>query len=134
MNNQKLNYNQKLKTNARELRKGRVRSEVMLWQELQKKKFKGLTFNRQISIGNYIVDFFCAKAKVAIEIDGKSHQIKQEYDKKRDEYLQNQGLTVIHIEHLHVIDRLDYVMYHLEKHSAFASHTPPPARGGTPLS
>jgi len=134
MEKQKINYNQDLKGNARELRKGRNRAEVMLWQELQKKKFKGLTFNRQVSIGNYIIDFFCAKAKAVIEIDGDSHIGKEEYDKMRDEYLQSQGLTVIHIEHMNVIYRLDYVIYLLERHPAFVSHTPPPARGGTPLS
>jgi len=150
MERQKINYNQNLKGFARNLRKGRIRSEVMMWQELQKKKFKGHTFNRQVSIGGYIVDFFCAKAKVVIEIDGKTHDAKQEYDKKRDQYLQSQGLTVIHVEHMNVIRRFDYVMYHLERHPAFESHTPSasppplflkgeshtpaPPNGATPLS
>ena len=123
---QKITYNQNLKDNARELRKDRNYAEVLLWQQLQKKKFKGLTFNRQISIGNYIVDFFCAKAKVVIEIDGKSHTEKAEYDRQRDEFLQSQGLTIIHIEHMLVIHRLDFVMHDLEKHPAFLSHTPSP--------
>jgi S-adenosylmethionine:tRNA ribosyltransferase-isomerase len=58
----------------------------------------GLDFDRQKIIGNYIVDFFCASIGLVIEIDDKtSHEWKENYDEKRDEYLKSLDLEVIHI-------------------------------------
>ena len=93
-----LPFNPKLLTRARALRKAGSLPEALLWREISGKKLNGLDFDRQKIIGNYIVDFFCASQFVVIEIDDKStHDNKVEYDIKRDKYLHNLGLTVIHI-------------------------------------
>ncbi len=57
----------------------------------------GISFRRQVVIGNYIVDFYCRKAKLAIEIDGAQHYVPDsiEYDKERTEYLENCGIRVL---------------------------------------
>ena len=115
-----LPYNPKLRERARELRKVKNLSEVLLWKKLYKKKFKGYDFDRQKIIGNYIVDFFCAECYVVIEIDGKSHDDKFEYDSERNAFLEGLGLLVIHITAQDVLDDLDGVMDTLHNHLAFS--------------
>ena len=119
-------YNKRNKGKARQHRKhGYLWSEVLMWKALQKKQFLGLTFNRQITIGPYIVDFFCAKAKVAIEVDGETHEGKEEYDAERDKYLQGLGLTVIHVNAMDVNLRLDTIVKTLKEHPVFKPFTYP---------
>ncbi|HPR18718.1 MAG TPA: DUF559 domain-containing protein, partial [Candidatus Cloacimonadota bacterium] len=91
-----IKYNSKLKKRARKLRNDSTLSEVLLWREIKGKKL-GYDFHRQKPIGNYIVDFYCPKLKLVIEIDGMSHAGKLEYDSKRNNYLKNSGLNVLHI-------------------------------------
>ena len=118
-----LPYNSKLKERAKALRKAGNLAEVLFWQEVHKRKFKGFDFDRQKIIGNYIVDFYCVNCQVVIEIDGDSHNDKQEYDAKRDAFLQSLGLTVIHITAKDVLQNLGSVMGGLYYHPALT--TPP---------
>jgi very-short-patch-repair endonuclease/restriction endonuclease S subunit len=118
-----LPYNPKLKQRAKELRKAGNLAEVLFWQEVKNKQFKGLDFDRQKIIGNYIVDFYCANVNLVLEIDGSSHDDKQEYDAKRDAYLEGLGLTVIHIADGDVLKNLTSTMNYLWDHPAFS---PPP--------
>ena len=87
--------NPKIKTNAQELRKNMTKEERHLWYDCLKEL--PITINRQKVIGNYIVDFYCADAKIVIELDGSQHFEEQgiEYDAKRDGYLKSLGLTVL---------------------------------------
>jgi very-short-patch-repair endonuclease len=90
--------NDVFKNRARELRKQGIMSEVLLWNQLKNKKLLNLDFDRQKVINNkYIVDFYCSRYNLVIEIDGYSHNDKGEYDLKRDNYLTNIGLKIIHI-------------------------------------
>ncbi len=126
-----LPFNPDLKERAKELRKAGNLAEVLFWQQVHKKKFKGYDFDRQKIVGNYIVDFYCANVGVVIEIDGKSHDDKQEYDAKRDEFLQSLGLTVIHITAKGILQHLRETMAWLEEHPAM-QEVPPPRPAGTP--
>ena len=119
-----LPYNPKLKQRAKELRKAGNLPEVLFWQRVHKKKFKGYDFDRQKIIGSYIVDFFCTNYNVVIEIDGSSHDGKQEYDAERDAYLKSLGLTVIRIPAKDILKNLDATMEWLYDHPAL-SGTPP---------
>ncbi len=119
-----LPYNPKLKDRARDLRKAGNLSEVLFWKQVRNKQFKGFDFDRQKIIGNYIVDFYCTNCNVVIEIDGSSHDNKQEYDAKRDAYLKSLGLEVIHIDDLDIKKNLGGVMDRLYHHPAL-SGTPP---------
>ena len=85
-------YNPKLKALSRELRKKGTLSEPLLWNVLKGRRIKGYQFMRQKPVGNYIVDFFCSKLKLAIEIDGISHNGKGESDKIRQQKLESLGL------------------------------------------
>ena len=92
----KLPENESLRKRARELRKKSTLSEVIFWNAVKNKQIDGLDFDRQRVIGNYIVDFYCPALQMIIEIDGTSHDGKQEYDRKRDAYLHSLGLHVFH--------------------------------------
>ena len=123
-----LPYNPKLKERARELRKAGNLPEVLFWNEVKNRQFKGYDFDRQKIIGNYIVDFYCTNCNVVIEIDGSSHDEKQEYDAERDAYLESLGLTVIHIPVEDVMKRIKETMNWLYEHPALE----PPRPSGTP--
>jgi len=78
-----ITYDSHLKKYSRKLRKQGTYAEVLLWSILKKRHIKGYRFNRQKPIGQYIVDFYCSKLKLVIEIDGISHDEKQEKDRIR---------------------------------------------------
>lgn len=89
--------NSKLTKLARELRKNQTKEESLLWYNFLRKA--PVRFHRQDVIGDYIVDFYCHKAKLVIELDGSQHFEKegQMKDATRDAYLQAQGLRVLRI-------------------------------------
>ena len=92
-----LPYNKQLVSRARDLRKSHSLPEALLWREIKGRKINGLDFDRQKIIGNYIVDFFCAGIGTIIEIDDKTHELKEQYDNVRDSYLQSLGLRIVHV-------------------------------------
>ena len=98
----KIYYNPKLKELAKKLRKNSTLAEILLWNELRSRKMKGYQFMRQKPIGNYIVDFFCSKLKLVIEIDGASHNDKLKKDRIRQERLGALGLKVLRFQDLTV--------------------------------
>lgn len=122
-----LPYNPKLKEKARELRQAGNLSEVLFWNQVKNKQFKGFDFDRQKIIGNYIVDFYCSNCQVVVEIDGSTHNDKVDYDQQRDNYIVSLGLTVIHIPVNDVMFKLGKVMEMLFDHPAFQA--PLPRRG-----
>ena len=84
----KLYYNPKLKKLARRLRNNMSLPEILLWNQLKGKKL-GYDFHRQKPIDNYIVDFFCPKLKLIIEVDGEVHKDKGEDDIERQSKLES---------------------------------------------
>lgn len=118
-----LPYNPALKERAKAHRRAGNLSEILLWNQLKKKQFFGLDFDRQKIIGNYIADFYCAEKQVVLEVDGSSHYDKVEYDARRDAYLQTQGLTVIHIQVSDIFNKMAEVMTFLRCHPALVEMT-----------
>ena len=107
-----LYYNKNLKGYSRQLRKDMTNAERLLWSRVRRKQLQGHQFYRQKIIGNYIVDFYCPKAKLVIEIDGSQHY-EDEHIKKdnvRDDYLREQRLTVLRLSDRDVFDNLDGVI------------------------
>jgi len=121
----KLYYNNNLKLLARNLRNSSTLSEVLLWNCLRKKKLLGYKFLRQKPIGNYIVDFYCTKLLLVIEIDGFTHDNKYEYDINRQKYLENIGLVVLRFRDEDVKNNLFGVIKAIEKW--VNEHTPGPS-------
>ena len=87
--------NKKLKERSNELRNNATKQENHLWYDFLKNC--RLQFYRQRIIGNFIVDFYCPKAKLVIELDGKQHYEEEtmEHDALRTEYLNSLGLYVL---------------------------------------
>ena len=89
-----LPYNPKLKQLVKDKRKAGILSEVLFWVQVHKGKFHKIDFDRQRIIGNYIVDFYVKTLGLIVEIDGNSHDYKQDYDAERQLYFENLGLKV----------------------------------------
>ena len=83
--------------NARRLRRALSPPEVWLWSRLRQRAPGLPTFRRQHPIGPYVLDFYCAKARLAIEIDGMSHDVgdRAERDLRRDARLEARGVTMM---------------------------------------
>ena len=90
--------------------------EVILWNELKDDKFWGFDFNRQRCIDNYIVDFYVKTLGLVIEIDGSSHNGKEEYDAQREAYLRSLGLRIFRIQVVDVMKQISMVMAGLEEY------------------
>jgi very-short-patch-repair endonuclease len=82
---------------VRTLRGHPTDGEKKLWQHLRNRQLSGAKFGRQQPFGPYILDFYCAESKLAVELDGGQHGepkgVRQ--DKQRDEYLKREGVTVL---------------------------------------
>lgn len=98
-------YNKALKTTARRLRGEMTEAEQHLWRHLRRKQIHGVQFNRQKPILDYIVDFYCAKAKLVIELDGSQHfeAEHREKDRTRDAALAELGLLVLRFDNRQVL-------------------------------
>ncbi len=123
-NYKQLPYNSALKDKARALRKAGILHEVLLWNELKSKKLNGLDFDRQKIIGDYIVDFYCPEKSLVIEVDGDSHNVKQDEDVRRDAFLNSLGLKVIRLLAKDVFQNMEGVIKYLRDHPALTG-TPP---------
>jgi len=99
---------------SKENRKAGILAEVLFWQQVHKGKFYGINFNRQKIIGNYIVDFYVPSLSLVIEIDGWSHNYKEEYDLVRESYLKSFGLKIFKIADIEVNRNLSWVMNSLK--------------------
>ncbi len=116
----KIPYQPYLKELARKLRNEGTPGEAILWPYLKNKNFMGYRFHRQKPILNYIVDFFSSELMLAIELDGYSHDERQEYDKKRDQEISALGITVIRFQESDVRFNIDDVLrgirFYIEEH------------------
>lgn len=109
---EKLNNRKYLKAYRKELRNNSTKAESQLWKALQKKRLEGRKFRRQHSLGNYIVDFYCPKEQLIVELDGQVHHnfVNEEYDSKRTKYLESLGFKVLCFENYLVFEQLDMVL------------------------
>ncbi|THD76245.1 MAG: DUF559 domain-containing protein [Phenylobacterium sp.] len=84
---------------ARALRREMTAPEVMLWSRLRRRLDDGAVFRRQHALGPYILDFFCARARLAVEIDGAGHSepAQAAHDRRRDAWLRSNGVEVYRI-------------------------------------
>lgn len=106
-------YNRHFEYNVRKkLRNNMTRTEIILWSQLKGKKLNGQKFRRQYSVGPYIVDFYHAKKRLAIEIDGESHFKKgaKEYDDSRQNYIESYGITFLRFLNSDIYKNLDSVL------------------------
>ncbi len=83
-----------LKNIRRTLRQNATPQEVILWSRLKNEQL-GYKFRRQHSFGKYVADFYCREKALVIEIDGSQHLEQKEYDDKRSDFFEQQGLHVL---------------------------------------
>jgi len=91
-------YDQKLKSLSRELRNKSTLSEILLWNQLKSGKMLGYSFQRQKPIYKYIVDFYCPRLQLVLEIDGESHYGQFQKDRAREEDIVQLGLHVLRFQ------------------------------------
>jgi len=105
-------YNTRLKRYSQELRKNMTDAKRPLWSRLRQKQIKGYHFYRQRIIGNYIVDFYCPKGKLIVEVDGGQHyQVDGNMkDKVRDDYIREVGMKIIRFSDREVFKNLEGVL------------------------
>ena len=131
-----LPYNPALKRFLKDKRKAGILSEVLFWQQVHKGKFHTIDFDRQRIIGNYIVDFYVKLLGLVIEIDGSSHDHKQEYDKLRQQFLESLGLRVYRITDADMKKNIGHAMLELEnyiiEHYGVGVNKPPRPAGTPP--
>ncbi len=106
--------NKSLHVLAQNLRNNSTLAESVLWKHLRNKQAQGFRFRRQTVFGKYIVDFYCPRLKLVIEIDGSSHNDKYEYDRERDEYLQSLGLTVLHLDNSEILHHISAGLFAID--------------------
>ena len=112
-----LPYNKNLKQLSRQLRENMTDAERHLWGRIRMKQVRGYQFYRQKPIGDYIVDFFCPRAKLVIEVDGGQHLSDEmaEYDRIRNEYLSSLGLRVLRFTNTEVLKNIAGVVERIEE-------------------
>ena len=104
--------------------------EQALWYYLKGKNLNGCKFRRQFSVGNYILDFYCPELRLAIEIDGDSHFIDFNAimnDQKREGFLAEQDIKVIHFTNPDVTGNIDAVIAKISTYLPQRSTTPNPS-------
>ncbi len=99
-----------IRQRARELRRPQTPAEARLWQRLRRRQLNAHYFRRQHPIGNFIVDFYCAKARLVVEVDGDVHAMQEEHDATRTEWLEKRGYRVIRFSNDEVFGKLDAVL------------------------
>ncbi len=107
-------YESKNTTFARQNRRFLTKTEWLFWHCVLKKKWLGYRFLRQKPIWNYILDFYCSKLLLAIEIDWVSHEESVEYDNKRDRYLDSLWIKTIRYRDEDVLKNMEWVIVDLE--------------------
>ena len=126
-----LPYNRNLKEHSRQLRKNMTDTEKYLRAKIRKKQLKGYQFYRQKPIGDYIVDFFCPRAKLVIEVDGSHHFSDEmtEYDRIRNEYLSSLGLRMLRFTNTDVLTHIEGVVEGIIENMEEIPLSPPFTKG-----
>ncbi|MFC5344275.1 endonuclease domain-containing protein [Brevundimonas staleyi] len=101
---------------ARAFRRNLTPPEARLWRCLKGDQLAGLGFRKQHPIGPYILDFYCAAAKLAVEVDGGTHSNDAQiaHDERRTAWLKGKGVRVIRVRAIAVRDELDGVLEFIE--------------------
>jgi very-short-patch-repair endonuclease len=97
------------KEKRRRLRQNQTKAEALLWQKLRDRQIEGLKFRRQYSVECFVLDFYCPALRLAIEIDGESHQSEEAaaYDRDRQAFIEALGIRFLRFTNQEVYEHLD---------------------------
>jgi len=109
--------NQNIQEKAKNLRKRETNAEQILWEKLKNKQLFGFKFRRQHPIEYYIVDFYCHKAKLVIEVDGSIHNIPEikERDEGRTFEIEKYGITILRFTNEDIYNNINFVINEIKK-------------------
>jgi very-short-patch-repair endonuclease len=99
---------------SRELRQETPPAERNLWKAVSAGKLAGHRFTRQFQIGPYFCDLVCRTQRLVVEVDGYSHDLQQDYDRKRDAFLEKQGYRVLRFSNEDIVKNLEGVVAMIE--------------------
>jgi very-short-patch-repair endonuclease len=116
------------RSSARELRKTQTDAEQRLWHRLRGARLGGFKFRRQHAVPPYVVDFFCASAKLVVELDGSQHS--ESADAVRSQFLQRQGFEILRFWDNDVLNKTESVLGELLALLQARTLTPSPSPGG----
>jgi len=107
-----------LKNIRKTLRKDQTKAEKIIWQHLKNKQLKGFKFYRQYSVEFYVLDFYCPKAKLAIEIDGPYHLNPEvrECDQERQMDIESLGIKFLRFTNEKIYHNLNHVLEKIKMH------------------
>ncbi len=105
-----------LKLFRKQLRNHSTPAEIELWKYLKNKQIAELKFRRQHSIDNFILDLYCPKIQLGIELDGENHVYNEEYDNKRDQKLDSYNITILRYENVMVFEHPDNILDDIKKY------------------
>ena len=114
---------------ARYLRGNMTDAEQRLWRALRRDQLNGLSFRRQHPLGPYIVDFYCPRLQLVVEVDGGQHaEQRKQADQRRTQWLAEKGVTVVRYWNNEVLSNLEGVLGDLLAHTERLSQRwqPPP--------
>jgi very-short-patch-repair endonuclease len=94
---------------ARKLRREMTKPERLLWWALKADK-TGFHFRRQHAAGPYVLDFYCERARLCVEVDGSSHDFTTAHDEARDRYLSRWGILTLRVPAREVLTNLQGVV------------------------
>ena len=108
-------HNQRLTSRSQQLRKNMTKEERRLWYEYLRSY--PVRFRRQVTCGTYILDFYCAAAKLAVELDGSQHyeDNQQVYDEKRRIFFENMGIHILRFANTDVMQNLSGVCQMIDR-------------------
>ena len=111
-NRMHLNDSPQIFRQADELRRKMTKAEKVLWERLKEKKLDGYKFRRQHPILRFIVDYYCHKEKLIIELDGDSHndEMQEQYDEERTKILTECGMKVIRFRNEEIFNEIESVI------------------------
>ena len=100
------------RTRARQMRLTLTPAEARLWKYLQNHQLAGRKFRRQHSVGPYVLDFYCPREHLAVELDGAAHdhELAAQRDEIRTRYLESHGIKVVRFENRDVMNNLEGVL------------------------
>ena len=98
-----------MKELARENRENPTEEEAFLWEHINNGQL-GVTFWRQHAVGQYIVDFYCREANLAIEVDGPIHKFRKQDDAVRERHIVEQGIRILRFTNWQVLNRTQWVL------------------------
>ena len=107
-----------MKSRRKQLRNNASKAEILLWEYLKESQLAGRKFRRQHSIKYFVLDFYCPSEKLNIELDGDSHNPKDQiiYDIERDEFLSVLDIKVIRIKNERVLSNIAEVLEEIKSH------------------